>query len=120
MPFITITYPPKYPLTESEKKWLDERARRCAYFCIHSSDGRRDFPCLDWWHSPNNCPLEGAQDFRDVAAFEARVAARLAWENCPCKRPRFFECAKITARDRKDVVRCRLKHARLAVEEEMQ
>jgi hypothetical protein len=77
---------------------------------------------LDWWHSPNNCPLEGAQDFRDVAEFEARVAARLATMICD----RF--CAdilnnKVCCRghdDRSSMYVCRLKRARLAVEQEME
>jgi hypothetical protein len=121
MPFISITYPPKYPLTDSEKKWLEGKSEAdCPAPCVRT--GKRGLfdmrYCLKACEgnrasSPKYCPI--ASDFRDAAEFEARVAAKLtsgtSWyfydENChlqvSLKKNRFL----------------RLKHARLAVEEEM-
>jgi hypothetical protein len=105
-------------LTESDKKWLGKREKRGAYFCFHCSGGDLEFPCLESWHSPNDCPVEDGQDYRDAAEFEARVAAKLATYEytdpclgktiCPYA-GKGWTCS-----------RCNLKHARLAVEEEME
>ena len=80
MPFITVTYPPKYPLTESEKKWLEERKRfskrefNSYYVCAYCEKFTPDRLC----HSAL-CPIDVAHVVhRDVAEFEARVAANLA------------------------------------------
>ena len=55
MPFITITYPPKYPLTESEKVWLEERKQYiqqyssetfCKY-CYYVKEVPKGWACVD-------------------------------------------------------------------------
>lgn len=78
MPFITIAYPPKYPLTESEKKWLWQRevadaVDYGAYSCPSCGMlSKHDGYCI-----LRRCP-RFAPNFEDVAEFEARVAAKLA------------------------------------------
>ena len=60
--------------------------------------------------------IEALRDFKDATLFEARVAAQLAaWETLP------VPCMNDTYCDRSSLVcpSCRLKWARLAVEEEM-
>lgn len=115
MPLITLPEP-KYPLTESEKQWLkqkeilDEVSEVC-YTVGSCEDCYAKESCYLW---PN--------DYRDAAEFEARVAAKLATMICD----RF--CAdilnnKVCCRghdDRSGMYACRLKRARLAVEEEME
>lgn len=110
MPFITVTYPPKYPLTESEKKWLEKREK------WNSKSGYYLTP----WAFPNKTLYRVTEyaDYRDAAEFEARVALLLAqkygaWE--PCYHSHCTEGADTVA----DCMECRLKHARLAVEQEM-
>lgn len=81
--------------------------RQCCYCDLHRSRSRE------------YCPL--VSDFRDAAEFEARVAAKLTGLNAaelPCY-PNFL-ClfsAKHLGMGCKD---CFLKHARLAVEAEME
>ena len=127
-------------LTEAEKKWLEERkpptkqpykttaddnfCRYCARYNTH---------CTPWFRDVAYCPTDKGGDFTDAAEFEARVAALLSVsENrltpCltdlnpetrgECKQWRFYwrnsyavywGCAA-----------CRLKYARLAVEQEME
>lgn len=98
-------------LTDNEREWLEKRGRRRRY-CRHCGKDRictniNSFGCL--------CPTEDA-DFKDVAKFEARVAARLA-----SILPReILRCISESAAHRKlDLWGMRLKWARLAVEEEM-
>lgn len=82
MPFITVTYPPKYPLTESEKKWLKERELDCleygGYFCSHCEHFTGEY---DPWTgycdvAVAQCPIE-SPDWKDCAEFEARLNKRL-------------------------------------------
>lgn len=107
-------------LTEADKKWLEEREtypieREAPYFCAHCPKRghvvcARD--CLDYWSIDGNCPVE-MYDFRDVAEFEARVAAIMPYI--------VFKVVAAQA-GQKDITidawEC-LKIARLAVEEEM-
>ena len=107
-------------LTEAEKKWLEERERTelthglysCAH-CWHCTIER------DLYHgyctaSEDYCLIE--PDFRDAAEFEARVAAKLA----------YFDIYRPCADDGRCIElpmpcqSCRIKHARLAVEAEME
>ena len=128
MPFITITYPPKYPLTASEKKWLEEwndsiRPAPCVTAGMRgwafSARDCRDSSCdYNRQLSPKYCPL--ASDYCDAAEFESRVAARLAYfeDGCtPCSKPKKCPFEKL---DIIDCVPCRLKYVRLAVEAEME
>ena len=104
-------------LTEAEKKWLEERAKRrplkFCHYCPHNS--RVYHACGDVWDSHGDCPVRSKIDFRDAAEFEARVAAWQA-DNLPsCDFCKWYEeCFKTSC------ARTRLKHARLAVEAEME
>lgn len=124
MPFITITYPPKYPLTASEKKWLEERKQYiqrfysetfCKY-CYYFKGIPKGWAC-----DADICPTDRRDhDYEDVAEFEARVAARLTGlkaEELPCY-PNFL--CPYSAKHIGSCKACYLKHARLAVEEEME
>lgn len=113
MPFITITYPPKYQLTESEKKWLHERKKVKGWaFCLHCTNGKKAFPCAIW--CKNLCPVDGALDFSDAAEFEARVSrcvticSKLTISDIP------FECVK-----KQSIQELVLMAASLQVEQEM-
>lgn len=101
-------------LTEAEKKWLEEREtliteNEAWYTCAYCEKFRPNYLCRSAL-----CPVDvGHVHNRNVAEFEARVAAKLAMRvvchHCPVFRP----CTK----------RCdweRLKYARLAVEKEME
>lgn len=106
-------------LTDKDREWLERREERGAYYCYHCTDGRIHFECMDVWSSPNNCPLEDAQDFRDAAEFEARVAATIARGEFyrPCHSVDIEKCAYPVEGN---CCVCHIKYARLAVEEEMQ
>ncbi len=121
-------------LTETEKKWLEERevgmCCRCVHYYTDITDcgvgcqwiANKEFPMLQCFRFKNEGYTIEKGDWADVAEFEARVAARLATMICD----RF--CAdilnnKVCCRghdDRSGMYVCRLKHARLAVEEEME
>ena len=113
-------------LTDKDREWLEKREKRGAYYCYHCTDGRIHFECKDVWNSPNNCPLEDAQDFRDAAEFEARVAAKLVSNNFPCRYcPDFRIATKCPLTTRGTVTDygpfpCLLRQARLTVEAEME
>lgn len=108
-------------LTEAEKKWLEERENRICKFCIHCPGYLNTIPCLDWWDG--TCMMDTTlEEFRDAAEFEARVAAKLAQSPCwSCPEKSKLSCprGKSEANGRPKAEACRLKHARLAVEEEM-
>ena len=112
-------------LTDSEKKWLEERKPPTVKpwcttaddnFCNHCK--QYDIDCVPWFRNTGDCPTHRGGDYRDAAEFEARVAVKLALNThpvpciehgCPHKMPNISFC-----------VPCRLKHARLAVEAEME
>lgn len=72
MPFITVTHPPKYPLTESEKKWLAERKKEEEFVVIrYLSGGRR----RGFFRKSKGVSLK--PDWKDCAEFEARLNKRL-------------------------------------------
>ena len=107
----------------SEEKWLGRRAANemafDAFFCPHCEqfNVERD-PYLGHCDDDSRCPLT-EHDFRDAAEFEARVAEKLARNICyncsdaPEGCPSAFEYPRRTGE------RCRLMHARLAAEAEM-
>lgn len=120
MPFITVTYPPKYPLTGSEKKWIERREsmeeKTGVFFCHYCKHLTEYYDEWIGYCDGMPCPvypeeLEAAM-WKDAAEFEARTAAKLA-NRCRNTRPCTGEpCKECEAR--------RLKQARLAVEEEME
>lgn len=124
-------------LTEAEKKWLEERKqpnypaactrlrpikkwgkvqvmteKECRPICGYDYNWR-DWECV---------LLLTKNDYKDAAEFEARVAAKLAQSPCwSCPEKSKLSCprGKSEANGRPKAEACRLKHARLAVEEEM-
>ena len=127
MPFIQVTYPPKYPLTETEKEWLEDRAENLeifgGYFCPNCPEfvledegfmycGRGGGEsCIDNPHK---------YTFKDAAEFEARVSLKLAEGICGfCDDFASPPSCPLTIYSRPKYDYCILKHARLAVEETM-
>ena len=108
-------------LTEADKKWLYTRKNVdmvtdtyfCA-FCQYMNDEEEE--CIF-----RKCPIFEA-DYCDAAEFEARVAARLTGEPpyafgfCQLCKYNSHGCQKL----RMPLKQCLLKHARLAVEAEME
>ncbi|MBR5883353.1 MAG: hypothetical protein IKY97_07790 [Mailhella sp.] len=109
-------------LTEAEKKWLEEREKTKEnngyYFCAFSElqsaawNTERGWLDVPW-------VIDTKDTYKDAAEFEARVAAKCAamhWDCVACPGDYVDDC-EIT-----DIscTETRLKHARIAVEEEMQ
>lgn len=100
-------------LTEADKKWLKEKQARSVmcYTFRNCGDCPYKETCYLW---PN--------DYKDAAEFEARVAAKLATMTCDRFCPDVLN-NKICRRgwaDRRPMYTCRIKHARLLVEQEME
>ena len=102
-------------LTEQERKWLEERKHRKA-------------PCGDETHHCVGCLVRCGcsltPDWIDAAEFAERVAAKLTLEE-PCPLPEnadLDDCPYFTEDDGSafSCRWCRLKRARIAVEEEME
>ena len=109
-------------LTEAEKKWLEKRKPPTVKpwcttaddnFCNHCT--QYDIDCVPWFRNTGDCPTHRGGDFRDAAEFEARVSRIMAlYLGAPpcgvgtCNNPNFL-CPE-----------CRLKHARLKAEQEME
>lgn len=122
MPYITLPEP-KYPLTELEKEWLEDRQENLeifgGYFCpdcpefVLEDEGFMYCGRGGW----EQCVVANPHKFifKDAAEFEARVAAKLAEGPEDCS-----ECFWGTKGWSADNAEGRLKHARLAVEVEME
>lgn len=106
-------------LTANERKWLNSRKADLispgAYFC-----GQCETQCFTL---EKPCPLQiTGKNWRDAAEFEQRVAAKLAdptWTVC-----RYGDSCIEYGGDKEDAwiwlcEVCRIKYARLQVEEEM-
>lgn len=110
-------------LTEAEKKWLEERKKRPLKFCHYCSLRNIDYhSCGEFWDNHGCCPVRTKKDWKDAAEFEARVAAKLAQSPCwSCPEKSKLSCprGKSDANGRPKAEACRLKHVRLAVEQEM-
>lgn len=123
----------KYALTEQERKWLEKRKKKNTRLCTTCQNH------APWYvrgklvklgcrtDSGEACPFYRSShtldDYRDAAEFEARVAAKLTLEE-PCPLPEnadLDECPYFTEDDGSafSCRWCRLKRARIAVEEEM-
>lgn len=111
-------------LTEQERKWLENRKIRCSR-CVHyevSGVGGICFWCADREKFETSA-YTLASDYRDAAEFEARVAEKLTLKE-PCPLPEHADlddCPYFTEDDGSafSCRWCRLKRARIAVEEEM-
>lgn len=96
-------------LTEQERKWLKQRDRNLFSFGLYLA------------FTPGMSPA--LIDYRDAAEFEARVAEKLTLKE-PCPLPEnadLDDCPYFTEDDGSvfSCRWCRLKRARIAVEEEM-
>lgn len=109
-------------LTKSEKEWLRERKFFPLFSCVHCKN--KNFYILNktcFGTDAKSCIeflrlIELKYDLRDAAEYEARVAARLA--------SRVGACPYVTMPMSKHCMRtgcvaCKLRDARLEVEEEM-
>ena len=109
-------------LTDSERAWLKYRDivnPRGTYFCEYCKDYAECHSDMGWGVECPTAPLS----LHDAALFEARVAAKLAnpqwavcWNSDSCLE---FDGSKDEPRWWWNCAWCRLKHARLQVEEEM-
>lgn len=112
-------------LSEADKKWLKEREQ-------HKRNGEQFYSCADcehrsaeydlfdgWCDNEGACPIElGYRDLQDAAEFEARVAAKLTGNHDD-----LTDCDGFDSTCHSEMLTCwdcRLKHARLAVEAEME
>lgn len=112
-------------LTEKEKRWLEFRKNvcfRCSKNKRTCSQALRKI-CLDIGFPIKDRTVMKEQDYCDAAEFEARVAEKLTLEE-PCPLPEnadLDDCPYFTEDDGSafSCRWCRLKRARIAVEEEM-
>ena len=95
-------------------EWLERREDRYSETGYYISPW--DFPRMSLFG------MTERPNYKDAAEFEARVAVYLAKSPClTCPSSIYGNCeTRKTARGREVIEACRLKHARLAVEEEMQ
>ena len=110
-------------LTEAEKKWLEERQDKGEYNFYYCQYCNKIPSIVTGGLCAGPCPMyPGGFEYQDAAEFEARVAARLAKSpclTCPDNKQGGC-CTRKMARGRDVVEVCRLKHARLVVEQEME
>lgn len=135
MPTITVSRPPKYPLTKSEKEWLERRRHNLSmfggYFCpscpwividdlMYCGRGGETQCVVDTPH---------ALMYKEAAEFEARVYEKAA-EHCWCL-PEWYDCNRYRSNPEDqdectphekyglDCTWCRRKAYTLEVEEEL-
>ena len=111
-------------LTEAEKKWLEKRKDKGEYNFYYCQYCNKIPSIVTGGLCAGPCPMyPGGFEYEDAAEFEARVVVRLAKSAClVCPDNRHGGCPtkKMAAHGREHVEACRLKHARLAVEAEME
>lgn len=109
-------------LTEAEIEWLRRRESLCERCGKKQTCG---FPkagnivkCSCCWFEEK---ASGNDDYRDAAEFEARVAEKLAKSICVvCPENKNGRCpTRQNYAQRADIEACRMRHARIAVEKEM-
>lgn len=109
-------------LTEQEKKWLEGRKKRTQH-CDTCPNRVGYYELCSSCRSRSLYGLSLCPDYRDAAEFAERVAAKLTLEE-PCPLPEnadLDDCPYFTEDDGSafSCRWCRLKRARIAVEEEM-
>ena len=112
-------------LTEKEKEWMERRKKNekeyGSVYCPYCEQFNPEWDLyLGYCNNSIDCPLT-EHDFRDAAEFEARVAEKLARNiciYCPDAVAR-KSCPSAFEYPRRTGERCRLMHARIAVEQEM-
>lgn len=115
-------------LTEADKTWLEERKPPTVKLCPTTADDnfckhckQYDIDCVPWFRNTGDCPTHRGGDYREAAEFEARVAAKLAEGICGfCDDFASFPSCPLSIYSRPKYDYCTLKHARLAVEAEME
>ena len=111
-------------LTETELKWVKETR----HLCNRCEWNLYDNPCVRYGRlgmgerCPGFSPRNLEHDYRDAAEFEARVAVYLAKSPClTCPdNPRNCPRENTPEKGRPFLEACRMKHARIAVEQEME
>jgi hypothetical protein len=105
--------------TESEREWLENR--KPGDWCVtHDCSAMFEGECISV-----TCYMDISWLYRDAAEFEARVATKLAINDTsylPChQKGHENQCPydNYCPTDKKKTAWCKVKHARLAVEEEM-
>lgn len=114
-------------LTEQEHEWLERRKVLCNHCELIKrtlcGGGKNKTSCQRWEDYHCNNPVKrykAFQDMQDAAKFEALVAVKLAQNE-----HRFVPCYKSEIEwndcphEDRDCDQCRIKYARLAVEQEM-
>ena len=115
-------------LTDSENAWLADREKDRHFVCrfCPGKEYGREMPdtggvpcvchCMSLHITPECYKLHKGTGWEDAAEFEARVAAKLAaWETLPVPCMNDIFCNRSSL----ECASCRLKWARLTVEEEM-
>lgn len=116
-------------LTEKEKEWLERRKNLCnrcikAAWCrTGEKHGYNTERCRFWeLKVPNQSIILGAlsEDLHDAAEFEARVAVKLATVICArCEDFNKKNICPLAIYQATGLYECRMMHARLAAEAEM-
>ncbi|WP_300709673.1 hypothetical protein [uncultured Desulfovibrio sp.] len=111
-------------LTEAEERWLELRKNLCTLCEWNLYDN----PCVRYGRAGETGKCKGfeprnvgSDDYRDAAEFEARVAEKLAKSICVvCPENKNGRCTtRQNYAQRADIEACRMRHARIAVEEEI-
>lgn len=112
------------PLTEQEREWLERRKKNEKEYgsvycpCCEQFNPEWDL-YFGYCNDSTDCPLT-EHDFRDAAEFEARVAVKLATVICSgCEDFNEKNVCPLATYQTTGIYECRMKHARLAVEAEM-
>lgn len=110
-------------ITEDEKRWMERRKKNekeygsvCCPYCEQFNPEWDLY--LGYCNDKTDCQLT-EHDFSDAAEFEARVAEKLARNICYNCSDEPESCPSAFEYPRKTGERCRLMHARIAVEQEM-
>lgn len=99
MPFITVTYPPKFPLTESEKSWLKGRQVLCPRCDCYRDHLKGTATCWDGvrkgW-AVTECRMFGRKDVR-LVDFEDAVKFEILVQKCLMRQyEKVVQCAEAT------------------------
>lgn len=114
-------------LSEAEKDWLERRKVLCTH-CDLIARGlcqvHNKTSCSHWDRFHCNNPVKrykAVQDMQDAAEFEARVAVKLATVICAgCEDFNKKNVCPLAIYQTTGIYECRMMHARLAVEAEME
>lgn len=114
-------------LSEQEREWLERRKILCTHCDLISREickgEKNKTSCQLWKDYHCNNPVKGYkafQDMQDAAEFEARVAVKLATVICAgCEDFNKKNICPLAIYQATGLYECRMMHARLAAEAEM-